>query len=320
MQKTHSVHQLLALLKEHVQQNLVKVGKKYYRQKTGIPQGSVLSSFLCNYFYADLETQHLSFLQAPGCLLMRLIDDFLLVTLDKSKAARFVQTMHQGLPEYGVTVNPNKTMVNFDMKCNEVAVRKVEGSGFPYCGTLIDCRTLDLSKDRLRGIDLDVSASLTVDFGRYPGQNFQRKILNAFKIQSHLMFFDTDFNSTRTVLASLHGAFCETAAKMWAYLRCLGKSQQPSSNLIIQTINKVIDVAYSLLTGSSRKMRFPQYACSVTKAQVSLIACSAFTKVLTRKQAKYHQVVAWLREETEKLASGKQAKSRRFAHERQSMV
>lgn len=152
VRKTHSSASLLYLLAQHVTQNLVKVGKKYYRQKTGIPQGSVLSSFLCNYFYADLEIHHLGFLGGPECLLLRLIDDFLLVTLDKSKAVRFVETMHRGLPDYGVQVNPKKTLVNFDMDIPEGKVNRVaKGEGFSYCGTLIDCRTLEITKDRDKG-------------------------------------------------------------------------------------------------------------------------------------------------------------------------
>ena len=151
VKKTHSVQDLLALLTEHVEQNLVKVGKKYYRQKIGIPQGSVLSSFLCNYFYADLESRHLSFLGGPDCLLLRLIDDFLLITLDRSKAERFVQTMHMGLPDYGVQVSAKKTLVNFDMSFGGAPVARVEReSGFPYCGTLLNCQTLEISKDRQR--------------------------------------------------------------------------------------------------------------------------------------------------------------------------
>ncbi|RGP76336.1 telomerase reverse transcriptase [Fusarium sporotrichioides] len=233
--RTENVGDLMRLLKQHVEQNLVKVGKKYYRQKVGIPQGSVLSSFLCNYFYADLEAKHLDFLDSPDCLLLRLIDDFLLVTLDQNKAVRFVNDMRGGFPDYGVAVNPAKTMVNFDMLYDGEPVRKhSHEKGFPYCGMAIDCQTLDITKDRERDADIDVSTSLTVDFGRTPGQNFQRKVLNAFKIQSHLMFYDTSHNSTRTVLASLQGAFVETASKMWAYLRCLGKKQHPSSEMILR--------------------------------------------------------------------------------------
>lgn len=151
LRRTHDTASLLRLLGEHVQKNIVKIGKRYYRQKKGIPQGSVISSFLCNYFYADLEKNHLGFTDAPNSLLLRLVDDFLLITLDKTKAERFVETMHAGLPDYGVQVGREKTLVNFSMQTSSGATRSIgRGEKFPYCGTLIDCRTLEISKDRAR--------------------------------------------------------------------------------------------------------------------------------------------------------------------------
>lgn len=144
-------NELLDMLSQHVQHNMVKIGKKFYRQKRGIPQGSVLSSILCNYFYADLEARHLGFLRSPGNLLLRLVDDFLLITTDRQLAKEFLQTMHDGLPAYGVTVNPAKTLVNFEISINDMKVtRLVGGRNFPYCGNFIDTKTLNITKDRDR--------------------------------------------------------------------------------------------------------------------------------------------------------------------------
>lgn len=149
VQKAHATRELLALTAAHIEQNLVRIGKKYYRQKAGIPQGSVLSSTLCNYFYADLERNHLSFLRGEDCLLLRLIDDFILITTDESKARRFVGIMHRGLPEYGVTVNPAKSLANFALTVRGAEVPQPEdGRRFPYCGLLIDCETLAVTKQR----------------------------------------------------------------------------------------------------------------------------------------------------------------------------
>lgn len=148
-------NELLDMLAEHVQHNLVKIGKKFYRQKKGIPQGSVLSSILCNYFYADLEARHLGFLKAPGTLLLRLVDDFLLITTDRQLAKQFLQIMHDGLPDYGVTVNPAKTLVNFEVTINNMKVTRLVGSfNFPYCGNFIDTKALNITKDRERKKDL----------------------------------------------------------------------------------------------------------------------------------------------------------------------
>lgn len=161
LRNTQNVGELMHLLRQHVEYNLVKIGKKYYRQKTGIPQGSVLSSFLCNYFYADLEVKHLDFLRSPDCLLLRLIDDFLLITLDQEKAIKFVNAMHVGFPEYGVAVNPTKTMVNFDMLYDGEPLQKSNHEkGFPYCGTTINCKTLDITKDRDRDANIGTLKSL----------------------------------------------------------------------------------------------------------------------------------------------------------------
>lgn len=143
--------ELLELLAEHVERNLVKIGKKFYRQKEGIPQGSVLSSLLCNYFYADLEAKHLQFLHSRDSLLLRLIDDFILITTDQSHAKRFIQVMHDGLPAYGVRVNPDKTLVNFEAVINGKKVERLVGNrSFPYCGSFIDTKSLDITKDRER--------------------------------------------------------------------------------------------------------------------------------------------------------------------------
>lgn len=57
--------------------------------------------------------------------------------------------------------------------------------------------------------------------------------IDAFRIQSHLMFFDSELNSASTTLNNIYTAFCETATKMWAYARCLSVQKQPSAALII---------------------------------------------------------------------------------------
>lgn len=207
--KLHTSSSLLSLAREHITQNLVKIGKKYYRQKTGISQGSVLSSTLCNYFYADLErSQGLAFLglgtedddgegrgisRDGNTLLMRLIDDFLLITTSRSKARRFVEVMHRGFAEYGVSVSAPKSLVNFDVCVDDThhhPVSKLRGRGstkFPYCGLLIDTRTLEICKSGT-GIggevenkrDTVVFNGITVEYSRNQGRNFRRKVLSEF--------------------------------------------------------------------------------------------------------------------------------------------
>ncbi|KAF2969504.1 hypothetical protein GQX73_g4071 [Xylaria multiplex] len=302
-QKQYETSEVLQLVASHIEQNLIKVGKKYYRQKQGIPQGSILSSTLCNYFYADLEAHFLPFLNSDDCLFLRLIDDFLLITTDKSKALRFVQILHQGVPEYGATVKPEKSLVNFDLVIDGQRVPKlVDGKPFPYCGTLIDTETLDIARASNHDQANTIFNSLTVEFSRTPGRTFQRKVLNAFKIQCHTMFFDTRLNSAPTILNNIYKAFVETATKMWAYARSLPAAKQPSSNIVIKTIQKLSETAYVLLTSRTRKSRYPDYECDIKKCEVSWLACNAFHQVLSRKQSSYTKTLAWLKARSTELS------------------
>lgn len=306
--KTHRTRDLLALMASHIQVNLVKIGKNYYRQKAGIPQGSVISSMLCNYFYADLEKTQLSFLRADDCLLLRLIDDFLLITTDRSKAARFVAVMQKGILDYGVTVSPAKTLVNFPLTIDNLPLPALPPgtTAFPYCGTQIHTHTLGLTKDRSLASPLvlkdpTISNALTVEFTRHPGANFKRKTLNAFKIQSHLMFFDARHNSAQAVLRNLSDALVETATKAWAYVRCLAAAKRPSTKLWVDTLGDLVEVVYLLLNSRARKKRYPRYESRVTKRQVRLLVFEAFRCVLGRKQAGFGEVLKWLNEEMGRL-------------------
>lgn len=148
MQRHEAKDDLMQLLQEHIEHNTVRIGKRFYRQKTGIPQGSVLSSILCNFFYAELERDVLDFALGDDCLLLRLLDDFLLITITEEHARQFVHLMHKGHPEYGVIVQPAKSLVNFDVTlANGQPITTSDPDGkFPYCGVCIDTTTLEISK------------------------------------------------------------------------------------------------------------------------------------------------------------------------------
>lgn len=126
---------LMKLLEEHINHNIVKIGQHLYRQNEGIPQGSTLSTLLCRYetdlvarnsehltiasslvsfVYAELDKNELRYTQdrhsvglhssftleksSEACqqLLMRMVDDFLLITADESVARRFLRDSNDG--------------------------------------------------------------------------------------------------------------------------------------------------------------------------------------------------------------------------------
>ena len=184
---------ILGLIEEHVKRNIVKIGPHFYLQKLGIAQGSVLSPLLCSVFFGHLDehvlmpllqqtpqplssvsselrsqregkTELLDTLEVPEVLendrtiLLRLIDDSLLISTSRSSVARFVQLMHDGFEEYGCHANQQKTAVSFDLLLNNNQVIKAhgvymtsDGARFMrWSGLLINCGTLEVQADYTR--------------------------------------------------------------------------------------------------------------------------------------------------------------------------
>ncbi|KAG2412542.1 hypothetical protein HFD88_010099 [Aspergillus terreus] len=307
--KEYTAEDLLDLLNEHVSNNLVRFGKSYFRQRNGIPQGSVLSSILCNLFYAEMEREVLDFLLPEKSLLLRLVDDFLLITPDSALATRFLQVMIKGQPAYGVSVNPAKSLVNFAASVDGAYIpRLVDTSLFPYCGTLIDTRTLEIYKDHERSLEgghsaaATLSDSLTVEVSRAPGRCFHRKVLTSFTLLMHPMYLDTTHNSLAVVLSNLYANFLTTAMRMYCYMRSLQGRTHPTPDIIVRTIRDLIRMTQRLVErAQERRERDDKSgetaaasAGAVHQSQVQYLAATAFRFVLGRKQTRYAGVLRWL--------------------------
>ena len=289
-QRLWSRSYLFKLLKRHVQESMVKVGKKHMIQKDGIPQGSVLSSLLCNYFYGTFEKQELGFLQTKCCLLLRLIDDFLLLTTDQNLARKFLDVMGNESNRYGIQVNADKSLVNFEVTIKGRKVPRIHGTNwFPYCGMGIDMKTLELSKDRQRK-DAYVSNTLTVDRCSKAGVILRRKVLTSLKLHMHSMLLDMSLNSKEQVVSTLISNFCETAMKFHQYMVQLGSRRRPSTGFIKQLIEDLISAAVKLCSVESTCNSKGQ----IGRPEMCWIGSCAFERILVRKQSQYGEVLAWL--------------------------
>ncbi|CAG8906413.1 unnamed protein product [Penicillium nalgiovense] len=285
-QKDHDADSLLDLLDEHVRHNLVKIGKKYFRQRNGIPQGSVLSST--------------GFINEDS-LLLRLVDDFLLITPDAAVAMQFLEVMIRGQPSYGVQVNPAKSMANFSATVDGILLSRLEGTQlFPYCGSLIDTHTLDIHRDRDRILEGGESAAatlsntLTVEAARFPGRTFHRKVLSSFRLQLHPMYIDDGHNSRTVVLANLYCSFITSAMKMYRYMKSLRGRAHPGPAIITQTIRDLILQTAGMIQARRAGDSESSFSCFVQRCHLQYLASAAFRFVLKRKQTRYVVVLRWL--------------------------
>ncbi|OAL28381.1 hypothetical protein AYO20_09498 [Fonsecaea nubica] len=283
---------LLNLLQNHVCDSMVKIGKKYMKQIEGIPQGSILSSLLCSYFYGAFERNELGFLVPESCLLLRLIDDFLLITTDDNLGRRFLEVMVSGDEHYGIQVNAEKSLVNFDVMINGQKVPRVHGSNFfPYCGLGIHMKTLEVKKDREKK-DGFIGNALTVESGLRPGTTLKRRILSSLKLQMHSMFLDLSLNSRSQVISTLLGNFTESAMKMHQYVSGLATKRRPSQKFLGDMIEDLISAGHKICC---EKNGIRTHVRHITRRQMCWIAAAAFERVLERKQSQYKDLLVWLR-------------------------
>ncbi|XP_006821434.2 telomerase reverse transcriptase-like [Saccoglossus kowalevskii] len=203
--------QLLQNLSCHISDNIVKINKSYYKQDTGVFQGSTLSNMLCNIYYGQMEKEYLHGLDKDG-ILVRMVDDFLLVTPSLEKAQQFLKIMSAGIPRYGCKINSQKTVTNFEVGDTYTATSLPSEAVFPWCGLLINTKTLEVNVDYevYRGIDM--ADTFTMDLTKQPGKSLINKMKQTVSLKCHPIFMDGQVNSFSTLLTNL--------CRMWHFAAC----------------------------------------------------------------------------------------------------
>ena len=143
----------------HIKNNVIRIGKKYFRQATGIPQGSIVSTALCNIYFGKYEKDELETVSLDGnSLLLRYMDDFIYISASLGLAQEFLRIVNIQRPDIGFSVNGDKSLANFEYEFDGTLVKQVQELDlekfgldlFPWCGQLIDMQQLDVLLDYSR--------------------------------------------------------------------------------------------------------------------------------------------------------------------------
>ncbi|XP_064515561.1 telomerase reverse transcriptase isoform X1 [Pseudopipra pipra] len=231
--------------------NVLEIGNRYYFQCCGIPQGSILSTLLCSLCYGDMENKLLSGVQQDG-VLIRLIDDFLLVTPHLLQARTFLRTLAAGIPEYGFLINPNKTVVNFpvdDIPGCPKFKQLPDCRLIPWCGLLLDIQTLEVYCDYSSYSCTSIRSSLSFNSSRTAGKNMKYKLIAVLKLKCHGLFLDLQINSLRTVLINIYKIFLLQAYRFHACVLQLPFNQQVRKNpyFFLRIISETASCCYGIL-------------------------------------------------------------------------
>uniref|UniRef100_A0A8C1V0C0 Telomerase reverse transcriptase n=1 Tax=Cyprinus carpio TaxID=7962 RepID=A0A8C1V0C0_CYPCA len=251
--------------------------KMMFHQVCGIPQGSSVSALLCNLCYGHMEN---------SCL-MRLVDDFLLIT-----------TLLAGVPDYGCKINPQKVAVNFPV-CQEWL-----DSGasvfpscclFPWCGLLLDTHSLDVCKDYSRYDGLSLRYSLTLGSAHSPAA-VMKKLLSVLSLKCTDIFLDLRerlFKNSSCLSMCVRFHACVKSLPLgqnvetdpWFFLKMIWTMARVS-NKLIRHINK------GLVLGSLDGGGLLQYEA------VQMLFCLAFEVVFKRHRWLYRSLLPALHKRT----------------------
>ncbi|CAL8297711.1 unnamed protein product [Lota lota] len=281
---------------------IVKFGKKTFRQCRGIPQGSVVSSLLCCLCYGHMENTLFKDINLNGGCLMRLVDDFLLITPDLGQAQTFFKTLSDGIQDYGLVVNQQKVVVNFQVSEDLGAgpnVRILPASClFPWCGLLLDTHTLDVLKDYSSYAGLSLRYSFTLGFSQRAGVHMKKKLMGLLRLKCHALFLDLTSNSVEAVYGNVYKLVMLQA---WRFHVCA--QSLPFGQTVAKNPKCFLHMIWDMANYVNRLVRLcnkgvsvgTRYQTGVLQSEaVELLFCLAFILVMSRHRPQYRALLPGL--------------------------
>jgi telomerase reverse transcriptase len=274
---------VMELLREHLISHVVIVqgryGNRFLLQSAGIPQGSVLSTLLCNFYYGDVEkallgkTTGMRTASETRCasyrtgssdghatLLVRIVDDFLLVTTDRELSTKFLTIMSAGNIELGVQINKEKTLVNDaglmgnsdgaedNLQCTVMDAGEDGKTAFPWCGMLFDTGNGEVRIDYSRFAGGIATDALTVDRSGREGQRLDIRMKSFVRPRCQPMLFDPRINNALTVSINFMQVLLLCAVKTVSYvLDGMDGRAKKNGDYIARCIDDVILYTHKLI-------------------------------------------------------------------------
>ncbi|XP_076158262.1 telomerase reverse transcriptase isoform X1 [Alosa pseudoharengus] len=313
---------LLAFFKQMLKSCVVRFGKQTFRQVCGIPQGSVVSSMLCNLCYGHMEKSLLSHVTEKGGCLMRLVDDSLLITPKLNRAMYFLKTLLAGVPQYGCVVNPQKVAVNFPL---EEGVRfpgvqvLPQHCLFPWCGLLLDTQSLDVSNDYSSYAGLSLRYSLTLGSSRSPALFMRRKLMTILRLKCDAIMLDLRTNSLETVYKNIYKIVLLQAMRFHVCMQGLPKGQTVGTNPVffLRMVWAMAKTTYNCIKQNNHDGALGSaYGGCLRLKAVQLLYCLAFEWVFVRYRNTYRCLLPRLRQR--KWSLERALKGMRLARVRQA--
>eukprot|EP00890_Picochlorum_soloecismus_P001725 jgi/Picsp_1/2553/NSC_00784-R1_telomerase reverse transcriptase len=238
-------------------------------------------------------------------ILLRLVDDWLLISRHKEVAEQFAKKLLDGISGFNLSVNPKKTQVSFKVDTNSdigsiAPSMFVEGDGskfIKWCGLLVNTQNLELRADYTRYSGEHMGASINIPIQRNPGLSLGSKLCHYLRPKITPLLLDQEINSPTTVRINIYQAFLLGAMKFHCYLTSLPQNPRFAAS---KWLMEAIKIGIQYVIESTRPKMILKNSTSATSVlcdpglpnlHVEYLGMHAFKTVLKRKQSRYQGIL-----------------------------
>jgi len=242
-------------------------------------------------------------------ILLRLVDDWLLISRHKEVAEQFAKKLLDGISGFNLSVNPKKTQVSFKVDTNSdigsiVPSMFVEEDGskfIKWCGLLVNTQSLELRADYTRYSGEHIGASINIPIQRNPGLSLGSKLCHYLRPKITPLLLDQEINSPITVRINIYQAFLLAAMKVHCYLTSLPQKPRLTAS---KWLMEAIKIGIQYVIESTRPKMILKDSTSSTSVlcdpglpnlHIEYLGMHAFKTVLERKQSRYEGILTTLR-------------------------
>ena len=207
-------------------------------------------------------------------LLVRIVDDFLLISSSKDTSIRFLKKLNEGIPSLGVKINSDKSRANYPISLENINTGKlvvVEACHdfFPWCGLLIDTKTCEISLDYKRFWGSHSTDTVVIHRTGNEGLNFKRKMKDFVRPRCcQRLLFSSDVNRIDVIRLNFYQMFLLCAVKLVHYITSgSGETSPQHQRFIYDSACDTIHFAFSLI---SSKIKHGDWKTSPSTNQRSL--------------------------------------------------
>lgn len=247
-------------------------------------QGSILSSLFCNIYFGKIEDIFLDnvidkrnshFIRGSttsNCdaavahcnshihLLVRIVDDFLLISTCKDTSTRFLTKLSRGLPGFGARINGEKSRANYQVSIKNTSTGKMEAVSvcrdyFPWCGLLIDTRTCEIRLDYKRFGGSHAIDTVVIHRAGNEGMYLKRKMKDFVRPRCcQKLLFSSCINGIEVIQSNFYQMFLLCAIKLLHYVNGCGDetASLTHTSFIYNSAVDTISYAYLLISSKIR--------------------------------------------------------------------